>query len=60
MRLNVYDGALLFHPTQGDTQLINGLIGFLTQDLAAAEAYVLGGRETPEDGEYEVLVRPYK
>lgn len=59
MRLNVYDGALLFHPTEGDTQLINGLIGFLAQDDNAARAYVLGGRETPEDREYEVLIRTY-
>ena len=60
MRLQVYDAALLYHPTNGDTQLINGLIGFLAQDEAAAIAYVLGDRESSEEGEYEVLLRPYK
>lgn len=58
MRLKAYDAIILFHPIDGTTQTLNAILGFLAKDDDDARALAYTG-ELPEDGELEIVLRPY-
>jgi len=59
MRLKLYDAAVLFHPVEGDTQLVNAIIGFLAKDEDDARQQVINMTTTSGEGELEITLRGY-